>query len=113
MKRFISFSGGVESTTMCLIYGKGATAIFCDTGSEHREMYERIDYISKMLTAYHGGDFRLVVVRASVEAKGQEVTSLTDYIYRMNFFPSGQSRFCTRLFKIAPIDAYLREQGPW
>jgi len=23
MKRFISFSGGVESTTMCLLYGKG------------------------------------------------------------------------------------------
>jgi PP-loop superfamily ATP-utilizing enzyme len=29
MKRFISFSGGVESTTMCILYGKGATAIWC------------------------------------------------------------------------------------
>lgn len=25
MKRFISLSGGVESTTMCVLYGKGAT----------------------------------------------------------------------------------------
>ena len=51
MKRFIRFSGGVESTTMCLLYGKGATAIWCDTGAEHGEMYERInkveDYLKK------------------------------------------------------------------
>lgn len=34
--RYIAFSGGVESTTMCLLYGKGATAIFSDTVSKHR-----------------------------------------------------------------------------
>lgn len=41
-KRFISFSGGVESTTMCILYGKGATAIWCDTGDEEPEMYKQI-----------------------------------------------------------------------
>ena len=45
MRRFISFSGGVESTTMCLLYGKGATAIWCDTGAEHDLMYQRIDLL--------------------------------------------------------------------
>jgi len=35
MKRFIAFSGGVESTAMCLLYGKGATAVFTDTGNKH------------------------------------------------------------------------------
>lgn len=43
IKRFIAFSGGVESTTMCILYGKGATAVFTDTGSEHAEMYRRIE----------------------------------------------------------------------
>jgi 3'-phosphoadenosine 5'-phosphosulfate sulfotransferase (PAPS reductase)/FAD synthetase len=50
MKRFISFSGGVESTTMCILYGKGATAIWCDTGAEHDLMYQRIDDVEKHLT---------------------------------------------------------------
>ena len=60
MKKFISFSGGVESTTMCLLYGKGATAIWCDTGAEHKEMYNRIDKVEKYLKEYHKGDFSLV-----------------------------------------------------
>ncbi len=53
MKRFISFSGGVESTTMCLLYGKGATAIWCDTGAEHGEMYERINKVEDYLKDFH------------------------------------------------------------
>ena len=32
---------GVESTALCLLYGKGAKAIVCDTGDEEDEMYER------------------------------------------------------------------------
>jgi 3'-phosphoadenosine 5'-phosphosulfate sulfotransferase (PAPS reductase)/FAD synthetase len=62
MKRFISFSGGVESTTMCILYGKGATAIWCDTGAEHNEMYERINYVEDKLKELHKGDFNLVKV---------------------------------------------------
>ena len=39
-KQYISFSGGVESRTMALLYGDKADAIFSDTGSEHDELYE-------------------------------------------------------------------------
>lgn len=35
MKRFISFSGGVESRTMAVLFGNKADAIFADTGAEH------------------------------------------------------------------------------
>lgn len=111
MKRFIAFSGGVESTTMCLMYGKGATAVFTDTGSEHAAMYQRIDYVEKMLLEIHCGDFKLIRLRASVTAKGEKVSSLTDYVQRMRFFPSGGDRFCTSRFKIAPLDAFLKSQG--
>lgn len=109
--KYISFSGGVESTTMCLLYGKGATAIFSDTGSEHKEMYDRIDYVENMLTAHHNGDFKLIRLKASVTTKGETVDSLTDYIKLHNYFPSSRMRFCTRLFKIEPIDEFLSNQG--
>jgi 3'-phosphoadenosine 5'-phosphosulfate sulfotransferase (PAPS reductase)/FAD synthetase len=109
MKQFISFSGGVESTAMCLLYGKGATAIFADTGAEHRKMYERLNYVEKMLKVYHDGDFELVRIKGSVDAKGEVVNSLTDYILRMCYFPSPRQRFCTRMFKIEPIDNYLSQ----
>lgn len=109
--KYIAFSGGVESTTMALLYGKGATAVFTDTGSEHEAMYARIDFVENMLKIKHGGDFELVRLRASVTAKGEKVSSLTEYVQRMNFFPSGGDRYCTRLFKIGPLDAFLKSKG--
>lgn len=111
MKRFIAFSGGVESTAMCLLYGKGATAVFTDTGSEHAEMYRRIDKVEKALIEIHSGDFQLIRLRASVTAKGGKVDSLTAYVDRMQFFPSAADRFCTSRFKIAPLDNFLKSEG--
>jgi 3'-phosphoadenosine 5'-phosphosulfate sulfotransferase (PAPS reductase)/FAD synthetase len=111
MKRFIAFSGGVESTAMCLLYGKGATAVFTDTGSEHTEMYKRIDKVEKVLTEIHKDDFKLIRIRASVTAKGEKVSTLTDYVSQMQFFPSGADRFCTSRFKIAPLDNFLKSEG--
>ena len=111
MKRFIAFSGGVESSAMCILYGKGATAIFTDTGSEHAEMYFRIDRMEAALKEIHNGDFQLIRLWASVTAKGEKVNSLTEYVNMMQFFPSGADRFCTRMFKIAPLDNFLKSHG--
>lgn len=110
-KKFISFSGGVESTTMCILYGKGNTAIWCDTGAEHDEMYERIDYCEKMLKVIHNGDFELVRLKANVKVKGIFVDSLIDAILGWKFMPSQGRRWCTGKFKIEPIDKFLSEQG--
>ncbi|MEO7171317.1 phosphoadenosine phosphosulfate reductase family protein [Flavobacterium sp.] len=104
MKRFISFSGGVESTTMCVLYGKGAKAIWCDTGAEHELMYERIDEVEKEIKALHEGDFDLIRVK-STKHEGLE-----QYAIKRKFMPSGQQRYCTRLFKIEPIDDFLSTQ---
>lgn len=111
MERFIAFSGGVESTAMCVLFGKGATAVFADTGSEHAEMYQRIDKVEKIIKDLHGGDFKLIRLQARVTAKGQKITSLTDYVSVMRFFPSALDRYCTRLFKITPLDAFLKQRG--
>lgn len=105
MKRFISFSGGVESTTMCIVYGKGAKAIWCDTGAEHDLIYSRIDYVEQKLKELHKGDFELIRV------KNEKYNGLEEYANKQKFMPSGQARYCTRLFKIEPIDDFLSKQG--
>lgn len=111
MKRFISFSGGVESTTMCILYGKGATAIWCDTGSEHDEMYQRINNLEKAMKLLHNGDFQLVRIKPNVKVLGKYVSTVEEYAIAAQFMPSGQRRWCTGLFKIEPINDFLAQQG--
>lgn len=111
-QKYISFSGGVESTTMCILYGKGAKAIFCDTGSEHKELYERIDLVESYLKKLHGDEFEIIRVKAKYKTKlGRYVDSLTDYIKDYKYMPSNRARFCTRIFKIEPIESYLKDKG--
>lgn len=110
-KRFISFSGGVESTTMCILYGKGATAIWCDTGVEEVEMYQRIDDCEKALKEIHNGDFELIRIKPLVKIKGIYVDNLEDAAVAKRIFPSRQKRWCTGDFKIEPINKFLIQQG--
>lgn len=111
MKRYISFSGGVESTTMCILYGKGAKAIFVDGKGEHEKLYERIDTVEKFCKGLHGDDFEIIKLNGKATHNGNEFDSLEDLIVSYKFMPSGQSRFCTRKFKIEPIDDFLSSQG--
>ncbi len=105
MQKFISFSGGVESTTMCILYGKGAKGIWCDTGAEHKEMYKRMDYVEEKLKSVHNGDFEIIRI------KNDKYNGLENYVLSSKFMPSGQARYCTRVFKIEPIDNYLSSIG--
>lgn len=110
-KRYLSFSGGVESTTMAIKYGKGAVALFCDGKAEHDKMYERLNYVEAKLKEIHNGDFELVRLTANVKYKGEYYDNLEELIIAQKYMPSGTSRFCTRQFKIEPIDKYLSEKG--
>jgi len=112
MKRFISFSGGVESTTMCILYGKGATAIWCDTGDEEPEMYERIAKVEKELIEIHDGDFRLVKIYPEIVAKGKVCHTIEEAALAWSFYAAANARWCTSKFKIEPIDLFLMQQGP-
>ena len=111
MDRYISFSGGVESTTMCLLYGKGAKAIWFDTGAENKEMYERINYVEQKLKDYHKGDFELIRLTAEMKHKQDKYYSLEDYVVAIKFMPSQQRRYCTYYFKIKPIDDFLSNKN--
>jgi 3'-phosphoadenosine 5'-phosphosulfate sulfotransferase (PAPS reductase)/FAD synthetase len=111
MKRFISFSGGVESTTMCILYGRGAKAIWCNPGWEHQPMIERVDFCEKMLKEIHDGDFEIIRVTPKVKVKGQVVETLQSCIALWQYMPNVRQRYCTDRFKIQPIEKFLKEQG--
>jgi len=98
-KIFISYSGGVESTTMLALFGHKATPIFSDTGWEHAELYKWLDTV-EAITGHH------------VERIRRAGETLPEYIARAKYYPSHMSRFCTRMFKIEPIDEYLRSRTP-
>lgn len=110
MKKFISFSGGVESTTMCILYGNDAKGIWADTGSEHDKMYERINTVESEIKKIHPS-FEIIRVKGKTTLKGVEYDNLEKYVVGAKFMPSGQARYCTRIFKIEPIDNYLKNIG--
>lgn len=108
MKRFISFSGGVESTTMCILYGSDAKGIWSDTGSEHKKMYDRIEKVENEIKKIHP-EFEIIKVKANTTHKKVQYDNLEKLAIAYKFMPSGQARYCTRIFKIEPIDNYLKQ----
>ena len=111
MKRYISFSGGVESSTMCVLFGKTADAIFADTGWEHREIYDRIDFVQERVREIHKNNFTVHKIKGKMKHLGVEYNTLQDYIRASRFYPSPMARYCTRAFKIVPIDRFLKDAG--
>lgn len=110
MQEFISVSGGVESSTMCILYGANAKGIWCDTGSEHGKMYDRINLLEREIKKIHP-NFEIIRIKPNAKIKGVEVQTLEQYAIETKYMPSGQSRYCTRIFKIEPIDLFLKSQG--
>ena len=109
MKKFISFSGGVESSTMCVLFGNKADAIFADTGFEHKVLYDRIKLVENWVKNFHRNDFKIHVIKAKAKLHGKEIDNLPDYITEAKFYPSFKSRYCTGEFKIKPIDNFLEQ----
>lgn len=110
MKKFLAFSGGVESSAMCVLFADQAQPIFTDTGFEQDEMYERLNMFEGRISQIHGKEIKIIRIRAeNVENTG--ANTLQEYIKARKFYPSFRSRFCTRLFKIEPMDRFLATQG--
>lgn len=110
MKSYIAFSGGVESTTMALLFGHQAQAVFCDTGAEHQEMYDRLETVERIIGDIHP---RFCIERIKAyRPDGKDVDNLPDYIRSAKVFPSQTMRFCTKYFKILPLNKFLEDKRP-
>ena len=95
---FIAYSGGVESTTMLMLFGHKGTPIFTDTGWEHKALYDWLEKVE--------------------EKTGHKITrvqpkeTLPQMIKRQGVFPSPMMRYCTRMAKIEPMDRFLKDKTP-
>ncbi len=107
--RFISFSGGVESSAMCVLYGNKADAIFSDAGWEHKQIYDRIDLVERRVRMIHKNNFTIYRITPTVRYKKIKYHRLQDLIKAMKFYPAPNARYCTREFKIKPIDNFLKK----
>ena len=103
MKIIVQFSGGKDSQA-CLIwavkkYGKERiTAVFCDTGWEHKDTYNHINNICKIL------DVNLIILR------NNKYKDFVDMSIKKTRFPSTTRRFCTSELKIIPMVDYILSQ---
>lgn len=103
MKIIVQFSGGKDSQA-CLIwavkkYGKEhVTAVFCDTGWEHKDTYTHIHDVCNQL------DVELITL------KSRKHKDFVDMSINKSRFPSTMARFCTSELKIIPMVDYILSQ---
>ena len=138
MNRFISISGGKDSTALYLMMlerGRKFQPIFCDTDNEHESTYDYVRTLSertggpkiKWLRADFTGRFE--TKRANLPEKWGEVGISQERIERalelihptgnlfldlcilMGGFPGVKARFCTSYLKIKPKQQLYREIG--
>ena len=91
----VPVSGGKDSTA-CLILacqtGRKITPVFYDTGWDHPDTYEYLDYLSKKFDVP-------VITTSKWMHKGFEGEGLEDLILSYGKFPFGLGRFCTSTLK--------------
>ena len=99
MQHYVAFSGGIDSTALALCC-PDATPIFTDTQWEHAELYA------------HMVRFEQVTGRTVVRIQSPHPGGLPGYIRDHGYFPTHGARFCTRLFKIEPLNTFLATHRP-
>jgi hypothetical protein len=95
----VALSGGIDSTALALRC-PDATLVFTDTGWEFPELYAHLERIEA------------VTGRTIVRLTGPHHDGLPGYIREHAYFPGPMTRYCTRLFKIEPLNAWLRSRLP-
>lgn len=98
MSDYVAFSGGKDSTALCLVM-QDTIPVFTDTGWEHEQVYAHID------------KFERVMGREVVRIKSKK-GSIPEYIRKYNYFPNYGARYCTRIFKIEAMNNWLMDKLP-
>lgn len=99
MRHVICFSGGADSTVLCLWARENLPefdTVFCDTGWEHPMTY---DYIQTINEKVLGG--RLITLASKWK------DGMRGCVHYHGRIPSTRARFCTCELKIDPMKKYL------
>jgi len=97
--QFIAFSGGIDSTALTLMI-PAAVPVFADTRWEFDELYAHIE------------KFERVTGRVVQRLHSKRDDGIPDRIERGKFFPNYNARWCTREYKIDPMNDFLRAHLP-
>ena len=113
IRHIVSISGGKDSAALALYLRQEYPEIpveyvFCDTGCELPETYEFIERIEALLgaTVHRLNALDLLNVR-----KKAGRTPFDVYLNELygGFLPSARARWCTRVLKIEPFEAFVGE----
>jgi hypothetical protein len=105
VKNYLSFGAGVNSVALYLLMEKMGLefeAIFVNHGADLPETYAYVDYFvatGRPLTVLRPAYFRADM--------GKTYDNLFDYSWDYQMVPSMLARWCTRMFKIVPVEKYI------
>lgn len=100
-------SGGKDSTAMILMLMElnlDFEAVFCDTGWEHEQTYEYLDYLEKVVLKKE-----IKRLRNEKYFKTENRGGYEELVLNKIFFPSNVIRTCTLELKVAPQLDYMDE----
>lgn len=116
-RNVVALSGGKDSTAMLLMMLEKDIVVdeivFCDTTVEFPGMYDHLDKLEqnlgrKITRLIPDHDFEYYVLYH--EKKNSKVPKTSKYYNTTGYgFPTFQVRWCTRKFKINPMDKFLRQ----
>src|SRR5215469_5914935 len=105
MRHIVGISGGKDSVAMALrlreVEPRDYQYLITPTGNELPEMFEHWKRLESLLGK--------PLVRLGPHKEGDGLVQLID---RMNALPNWRQRWCTRILKIEPTIAYLKENAP-
>ena len=120
MKHVLSFGAGVQSTALLLMSCEGMLpkldlAIFADTGWEPDAVYDHLEWC-KEYAAKHGVEI-VTVSAGNIRNRYMDylngagtVASIPLHVLNTDGSKGLGQRQCTREFKIAPVETYLRRE---
>jgi hypothetical protein len=115
-KTFISFGAGVNSVALTIwLYRKGIVlpVVFADTHAEYPETYCYMRYFEKIFLSKYGQHIiRLSPLKnPELYPKRAKKITLEEYCLKKHVIPMIIHRFCTRDWKIVPVQRWATQNG--
>lgn len=114
----VSVSGGKDSVATALHLrelGHKFDMVFMDTGWEHPDLYDHLDYLEGVLGPIHRVGAKIPDLPAEVMPEVEAIEALVGtspsafvrWVVRKGMFPSRVRRYCTQELKVRPFLRYV------